>query len=541
MKNRLARHKRSDLLNILGADWIKALKSVQSEDFSLASATNEQLSLVIDAVFGNQLLENQSARFLLLLELPEDKLAEAANTIAGRSYAGARDNALLLASQKWQRSSPLAELFVNELDIDADWLPEEKLTRRSSEYILGPPQLPPLPDYQAELLESVRDALSQSDGNFLVQMPTGAGKTRVMMEAISSYLNSNDADCAGGILWLAHSEELLEQAWGALSLIWAAKGTRALRLNRLYSSFNPSQADLDNSVTFASLQKVGRIASDRPELLQKLGCFFKKIVIDEAHKATAPTYRRAIEKLSGRYGSQVVGITATPGRGADNDIANRELASVFSGRLLSPELGDDPIEELRRRGILSRINRIVLSSGYDFVSHGTESVESGDDDFDKRTLAAVGRSSSRNRVIVDAVVEQVRLGKPTLIFACSIDHAKTLSAALALKGIRTAYLDNETSPTRRRRTIAEFQNGTIDVLINFGILSTGFDAPKTGAVVIARPTKSIVLYSQMVGRGLRGPKVGGNAECTLIDLEDNVRSHGSERQIYSYFDALWNT
>jgi len=77
------------------------------------------------------------------------------------------------------------------------------------------------------------------------------------------------------------------------------------------------------------------------------------------------------------------------------------------------------------------------------------------------------------------------------------------------------------------------------VLINYGILSTGFDAPNIGAVIITRPTSSMVLYSQMIGRGLRGPKVGGREECLLIDVKDNFIGYGDQQIMYDFFDGYW--
>ena len=80
----------------------------------------------------------------------------------------------------------------------------------------------------------------------------------------------------------------------------------------------------------------------------------------------------------------------------------------------------------------------------------------------------------------------------------------------------------------------------MQVLVNFGILSTGFDAPNTNAVVIARPTCSLVLYSQMVGRGLRGPKMGGTKDCKIIDIKDNFDAFDSVHDAFKFYDDFWS-
>ena len=92
----------------------------------------------------------------------------------------------------------------------------------------------------------------------------------------------------------------------------------------------------------------------------------------------------------------------------------------------------------------------------------------------------------------------------------------------------------------RFRAIESFKGGNCGVLVNFGILTTGFDAPNIGAVFITRPTNSIILYSQMLGRGLRGPKVGGMKKCIVYDVVDNIKGFGDQENIYEYFDGYWN-
>ena len=91
----------------------------------------------------------------------------------------------------------------------------------------------------------------------------------------------------------------------------------------------------------------------------------------------------------------------------------------------------------------------------------------------------------------------------------------------------------------RRDVINKFRNGDISVLINFGVLSTGFDAPEIQTLVIARPTTSLILYSQMIGRGLRGLKVGGNKEVTVIDVKDNFSAYGDLDEMYNHFSDYW--
>ena len=112
---------------------------------------------------------------------------------------------------------------------------------------------------------------------------------------------------------------------------------------------------------------------------------------------------------------------------------------------------------------------------------------------------------------------------------------------LRMNDYTSFHIDGSTDPRMRRSGIEAFRNGKLQVLCNYGVLTTGFDAPKTDVVVIARPTSSAVTYHQMVGRGLRGPKLGGTSRCTIVDVDFNVQNHGSRRrQLYQYYRDLWS-
>ena len=96
-------------------------------------------------------------------------------------------------------------------------------------------------------------------------------------------------------------------------------------------------------------------------------------------------------------------------------------------------------------------------------------------------------------------------------------------------------IDGETAEQDRRLWLKQYKRGDFRTLINFGVLTTGFDAPNTNAILITRPTASLVLYSQMIGRGIRGERMGGNEECLLVDIEDNLRDFPSESQAFNHF------
>ncbi len=132
-------------------------------------------------------------------------------------------------------------------------------------------------------------------------------------------------------------------------------------------------------------------------------------------------------------------------------------------------------------------------------------------------------------------------GLPTIVFACSVNHAKLLSYMLTLEDIPNALVIGEMNSGERAEAIAKFKDkmDPVNILINCEVLTTGFDATNIKCVFITRPTQSIVLYSQMLGRGLRGPQMGGNEECLLVDVKDNLGKYEAE-MAFGHFDAYWN-
>ena len=123
-----------------------------------------------------------------------------------------------------------------------------------------------------------------------------------------------------------------------------------------------------------------------------------------------------------------------------------------------------------------------------------------------------------------------------------MEHGKLLSAILTMQGIKNGSVFGEMNSIERKNIVNKFKNreDDLNILINYEVLTTGFDATNIRCVFITRPTNSVVLYSQMLGRGLRGPLMGGNEFCELIDIEDNLERYTNESQAFNYFDEYWS-
>ena len=164
-----------------------------------------------------------------------------------------------------------------------------------------------------------------------------------------------------------------------------------------------------------------------------------------------------------------------------------------------------------------------------------------DFDFSPKFLEKLEVDDVRNAEIVIRLLRECRSKKrqSILFFGCSVKHSKFIAALLIYLEVRAAHIDGTTNLQRRRQFIDQFRSGELQVLCNYGVLSTGFDAPNTDVVCIARPTNSAVLYSQMLGRGLRGPEIGGKQSCKIIDVRDNIVGFGDADKTYRYFEDFW--
>jgi len=162
-------------------------------------------------------------------------------------------------------------------------------------------------------------------------------------------------------------------------------------------------------------------------------------------------------------------------------------------------------------------------------------------DIPASVLKKLGKDAKRtNLIVTHAMKLAIEERFPTIIFAPSKESAIEITTHLRLKGVNAVSITSDTPRYDRKYNIEQFKNDEVPIIVNFGVLTTGFDAPNIKAVIVARPTMSVVLYSQMIGRGLRGPMMGGEGECYLIDVKDNLINMPEASQAFTYFDEYYN-
>lgn len=444
---------------------------------------------------------------------------------------------------KWSQLT--ANYFVNDLGLNEKFNfkeDQENIEKVESTVIFDKPDIyfKSLKEYQTTVYFPVYEYISQTPyARCIIQMPTGSGKTRTAMEVVCETMNETGKDA----LWLANTQELCDQAFQTFTEIWnflRKRRSRAVNHIRLSNETIPSPLSTFHVTSLQSLHP-----TNIDEKLEKKGIDIDNlelVVVDEAHISIAPTYKATIEHLISR-GAKLVGLTATPGRQLKSVSSeeNKVLSDFYFNKLFELETGDElPIDFLRSKGILANARFTSIEGAkIESLLSQKEIISSRENKtIPKKIEALLTNDVNRNAIIFDQLVQLLNDGKKIIFFGTSIEHSKLITSLLNIKGFKAQHVDGN-SGVYRSDIINSFKNNEIQILCNYGVLSTGFDDPSIDVVFMSRPTNSIVLYSQIIGRGLRGPLIGGTDFCEIFTVFDNILDLPENNEIYTYFDEYF--
>jgi superfamily II DNA or RNA helicase len=402
----------------------------------------------------------------------------------------------------------------------------------------------PLFSHQRLAYRQIAHHLASDAPRVLLHMPTGAGKTRTAMNAVCEYIRLVP-DEETVVLWLAHSEELCDQAAEEFERAWQAIGNRELPIFRHYGSYRVELSTVVGGFLVSSLQLLYRQSLSVQSDFLALGRRARLIVIDEAHQAIAPTYHHLLSLLAPSDATALLGLSATPGRSWLNAGEDLQLADFFYHQKVSLPSGSyaSPIEYLQAEGFLAKVDYTRLPyAPVGEVELTTNEIEALKDGFDlpERVIEILANDEARNLLVLHTIMTEGDAGSRIIVFACSVAHATMLASILELKGYRAAAVTATTPTEQRRNVITGFrQRSDPQILCNFGVLTTGFDAPKANCAVVTRPTHSVVLYSQMIGRVMRGPRAGGNTRCKVYSVVDQFPGFRSAAEAFGYWEDIW--
>ncbi len=344
--------------------------------------------------------------------------------------------------------------------------------------------------YQREGIKKIFEAWNPDKLNLmnvLFQMPTGTGKTTVFSEIVrKAHAKSKK------VLIVVHRTELVEQIADRLATFQVNAGIISANLK--------TTPDLD--VQVATIQTLSRRAKPPADI----------VIIDECHHAKANTYK----KLWDIYpNARFLGVTATPVR-----INGEGFDDLFD--ILIP-LGS--LSYFFEKGYLAPIKHLVC--GIPDLSKVKQKMR----DYDIQMLRNVMLDNTLMANLVESYQKYIP-GKKTIVFAVDIEHSKEIIERYTNAGIPAAHLDATTPKKERKEILQKFRDGEYLILSNVDIVSEGFDVPDCEAVQLARPTKSLVLYLQQVGRCMR--PAPGKENGIVLDNAGLWLEHG-----LSYIDREW--
>lgn len=352
--------------------------------------------------------------------------------------------------------------------------------------------------YQTDALDRGDEAEGRGVRRQLGVAATGLGKT-IMFCALAQKRG-------GRALILAHRDELVSQAVAKVQEVWPGIDVGVVKAER---------NECDAHVIVASVQTLSRRARLDQFVTALMDPFIpveplELVVVDEAHHAAAESYKRVLSALHAGEddGPLLLGVTATPDRGD-----GRGLDDLFDEIVWSYDL---------LWGIRSGYLSDVRGKRITVEDLDLSKVKMRGGDFDQGMAGAAMEDARSPEVIVSAWLEHAR-DRRTLCFTPTVALAEAIAFEFSQSGVRAEWVSGETPLDERRRILRAYANGEIEVLANCAVLTEGYDEPRTDCIIIARPTRSRALYTQMVGRGTR--RHPEKTDCLVLDVVGATTIH----------------
>lgn len=341
-----------------------------------------------------------------------------------------------------------------------------------------------LREYQELLIDGSRIEFMNGKKRTCIVAPCGAGKTVIM-----AWMSAQAKLKGNNVLFAVHRQELIDQSSETFQALGVSHGIIA----------NGYPMNVSEKIQIASIQSVvRRINKINPPQI---------IILDEAHHATASTWRKLLAFYPEAY---VIGLTATPAR-----MGGQGLGDIFESLIMGPS-----VKELISWGNLSPYRYYSPPVAVDFSDLH---VKYGD-----YVQSEVALCMDKSEIIGDLIAQYQKLapGARAVCYCASIEHSQHTADMFRLAGIPALHIDGETKDLVRKAAINDFKLGKIKILCNVDLISEGFDVPAMEAVILARPTQSKTLHIQQAMRPMRIDKNNPDKVAIIIDHVGNVYRHG---------------
>ena len=404
-------------------------------------------------------------------------------------------------------------------------------------YGLYPYQQQVLHDLLAILVPD-RGRVASMGPRVIAHLPTGAGKTRLACHVACHTLNLSGS-VGKMVIWLASTEELCQQASDDLGQAWSHLGNRTVDIHEFWGHRPTDLSKIRGGILVAGLPKLWATAQNDHSALARLADAAALVIFDEAHQAIARTYRFITEQLVS-YQPPLLGLTATPGRTADINDEDQELAELFHFNkvTINARGHSSPLAYLTTQGFLAdpEFTHIETQSGLQ-IQNPIDTPDYSQDDLNR-----IGGDAAWQEAITNTTITALKRHHRVMVFCPSVRNVAVCAEQINAQGFAAETILGSTPTETRQNTIARFKEDSHEAMaiLNYGVLTAGFNAPRTRCVVIGRPTTSLVLYSQMAGRAMRGPRSGGNRTCQIYTITDsNLPAFGSLAEAFRNWEQLW--
>ncbi len=420
----------------------------------------------------------------------------------------------------------------------------ESFTREVKPFTKEAPCVYSLFAHQRRAVREIEDIFRSPKKRCILHMPTGSGKTRTTMNIICNHLRENEPSV---VIWLADSEELCEQAAEEFEKSWANLGDRNLSVYRYWGDKKIGDDELYDGLLVAGLSKLYSLLKKSINDFSYISSRTDLVVFDEAHRSVAKTFKLIVDSLVllKKPNPPLLGLTATPGRTWDEPDEDVKLSHLYYKQkvMLKVDGYENPISYLVKQEYLANVQyrSLFSNSGIELTDADFNSI-SISTDIPKKILYLLADDHLRNIKIINEIERLAKNHKRIIFFATTVEHSNLIASLLKIRNYNASSVTGETGSILRESLINEFKDTTeaVRIICNFGVLTTGFDAPRTSAALIARPTKSLVLYSQMVGRAIRGVKAGGNKNAEIVTVIDHkLPGFSSVASAFENWEDIW--
>lgn len=334
--------------------------------------------------------------------------------------------------------------------------------------------------YQELSNQLIREEFKKGNKKVLLHLATGAGKTFIFSRIIKSVAAKGNY-----VLMVVRSRHLVDQASQRLCREFVPHGVLMANYNR----YRPHELIQICSIDTLRARKLKPKAS--------------MIIIDEAHQATSDTYKYFAAQYPDAF---FLGVTATP-------FTTKSIEHI-ANKIISPITMQSLIDQ-----------RYLVNARYfsPFVPDLIDVKTMSAGDYNQGQLA---EAMDKNEIIGDIVSTWIKRGedRPSLVFAVNIQHSKSITESFCNAGIKAEHMDADTNLLERKKIIRRHENGETKIICNVGVLCTGIDIPWLSCIIMARPTKSYILYIQQAGRGTR--PFNCKYDFLLLDHAGNINRHG---------------